>query len=210
MLAIDGLAGTGKSTLARMLAKRLVLNYLDTGATFRMTAWAALKANANLDDEAEVVRATEGAAISFENGTCIVDGVDVSSKVRSDDVSAAASKIAVHPQIRQKLLKWQRSWVDKHGDSVVEGRDTTSVVFPDASLKVFLEADAGVRAARRSEAAADSTAARDQRDTGRATAPLVKVPDALVIDTTRLSLQEVETLVVKAWKRQKSRQREIG
>lgn len=204
LIAIDGLAGTGKSTLAKALAERLGLNYLDTGATFRMMALAALRSNVRLEDEDEIMSAIDSVDISYEKGKCTVNGVDVTDAIREEKVSAAASRIAVHPRLREKLLNWQRSWVASHGDSVVEGRDTTSAVFPDAAVKVYLEADVEVRAARRSEATARTIADRDKRDSERKAAPLIRVPEAVAIDTTRLSRSEVENLVVGLWERHKS------
>lgn len=210
LIAIDGLAGTGKSTLAKSLAARLGLNYLDTGATFRMMAWAALNAKANLENEVEVINATDSALIVFEDGRCFVDGTEVTGEIRTDAVSSAASKIAVFPQLRERLLGWQRRWVADHGDCVVEGRDTTSVVFPDAPVKIFLEADPQVRATRRPEATADRIAERDRRDSERAVAPLQKVPGAVEIDTTSLTVEEVEDLVVDLWEKHKASRRGIG
>ena len=206
LIAIDGLAGTGKSTLAKALAERLGLNYLDTGATFRMMALAMLRSNVRLEDEDDVMRAVDSVEISYEKGKCMVNGVDVTDAIRDERVSTAASKIAVHPRLRERLLNWQRSWVLSHGASVVEGRDTTSAVFPDAAVKVYLEADAEVRAARRSEATASMIAERDKRDSERKAAPLIRVPEAVAIDTTRLSRSEVENLVVDLWERHRSKQ----
>ena len=210
LIAIDGLAGTGKSTLAKALAERLGLNYLDTGATFRMMALAMLRSNARLEDEDEVMRVVDSVEISYEKGKCMVNGVDVTDAIRDERVSTAASKIAVHPRLRERLLNWQRSWVLSHGASVVEGRDTTSAVFPDAAVKVYLEADAEVRAARRSEATASMIAERDKRDSERKAAPLIRVPEAVAIDTTRLSRSEVENLVADLWERHRSKQQPIG
>ncbi|MDA8080675.1 MAG: (d)CMP kinase [Actinomycetota bacterium] len=210
LIAIDGLAGTGKSTLAKSLAARLGLNYLDTGATFRMMAWAALSSKANLESEAEVMNATDFAQIAFEDGRCFVNGTEVTDEIRTDAVSSAASKIAVFPQLRERLLLWQRRWVADHGDSVVEGRDMTSVVFPDAPVKIFLAADPQVRAIRRSEATADRITERDKRDSERAVAPLQKVPGAVEIDTTSLTVEEVEGLVVDLWEKHKASRQGIG
>lgn len=206
LIAIDGLAGTGKSTLARALAERLGLDYLDTGATFRMMALAMLRSNVRLEDEDEIMRVVDSVDISYEKGKSMVNGVDVTDAIRDEKVSSAASKIAVHPRLRERLLNWQRSWVLSHGASVVEGRDTTSAVFPDAAVKVYLEADAEVRAARRSEATASMIAERDKRDSERKVAPLIRVPEAVEIDTTRLSRSEVENLVIDLWERHRSKE----
>jgi cytidylate kinase len=206
LIAIDGLAGTGKSTLARALAERLGLDYLDTGATFRMMALAMLRSNVRLEDEDEIMRVVDSVDISYEKGKSMVNGVDVTDAIRDEKVSSAASKIAVHPRLRERLLNWQRSWVASHGASVVEGRDTTSAVFPDAAVKVYLEADAKVRAARRSEATVATIAERDKRDSERKVAPLIRVPEAVEIDTTRLSRSEVENLVIDLWERHRSKE----
>ncbi len=206
LIAIDGLAGTGKSTLARALAERLGLDYLDTGATFRMMALAMLRSNVRLEDEDEIMRVVDSVDISYEKGKSMVNGVDVTDAIRDEKVSSAASKIAVHPRLRERLLNWQRSWVASHGASVVEGRDTTSAVFPDAAVKVYLEADAKVRAARRSETTVATIAERDKRDSERKVAPLIRVPEAVEIDTTRLSRSEVENLVIDLWERHRSKE----
>ncbi len=210
VLAIDGPAGSGKSTLAQALAARLGMSYLDTGATFRMIAWSALRSNVNLDDEAAIVKIAETRNIVFDTGKCAVDDFDVTQAIRVEAVSAAASRIAVHPKLREKLLHWQRAWVIQHGDSVVEGRDTTTVVFPDASLKIYLEADASVRAARRSEATAGSTAARDERDSKRLAAPLLKAPGSVVIDTSKLTPSQVEDRAIRAWGQRQRHNIQVG
>ena len=199
LIAIDGLAGTGKSTLAKALAERLGLSHLDTGASFRMMAWVALTSNTRLDSEAEVLKATESISMSYEAGKCLVNGTDVTKKIRQESVSAAASRIAVHPLLRQRLLIWQRLWVADHGKCVVEGRDTASVVFPDASVKVYLEADPHVRASRRIEATTANLVERDARDTSRSSAPIRKVADAVVIDTSRMAISEVADIVAGLW-----------
>ncbi len=199
LIAIDGLAGTGKSTLAKALAERLGLSHLDTGASFRMMAWVALTSNTRLDSEAEVLKATESISMSYEAGKCLVNGTDVTKKIRQESVSAAASRIAVHPLLRQRLLIWQRQWVADHGKCVVEGRDTASVVFPDASVKVYLEADPHVRASRRIEATTANLVERDARDTSRSSAPIRKVADAVVIDTSRMAISEVADIVAGLW-----------
>lgn len=199
VIAIDGLAGTGKSTLARGLAKRLGISHLDSGATFRMVAWACIKAGADLNDPEGVQKCARSISMSYEGSVCLVDGVDVTAEIRTDEVSSAASKIAVYPKLREYLSEWQRSWVQEHGPSVAEGRDMTSIVFPDAALKIYLEADPILRADRRSESSANSVTERDSRDLNRTLAPTVKVPDAYVIDTSKLTIKEVEDMVMELW-----------
>ncbi|NNN18649.1 MAG: (d)CMP kinase [Acidimicrobiaceae bacterium] len=204
LIAIDGLAGTGKSTLAKALAIRLGLNHLDTGASFRMMAWAALNSGVNLDIESEVLKATKDILITYESGRSSVNNKDVTMEIRDERVSAAASRIAIHPGLRMRLLQWQRKWVSDHGASVVEGRDTTSVIFPDAAVKVYLEADPLIRASRRVESSANGIAERDMRDLSRTAAPLKRVADAVVIDTSTLPVSDIEDIVVALWEKRKA------
>lgn len=200
VIAIDGLAGTGKSTLAYRLAQRLSLDHLDTGASFRMMAWAVAKSRKDVNCEAEVTSVVNNTKISYEAGICSVDGLDVTGEIRGDEISSVASKIAVYSLVRDELCRWQRDWVTCHGPSVVEGRDITSVVFPDALLKIFLKADESVRSQRRSESSRESVTERDERDLKRDIAPVTVVNDAVVIDTTVLTVGEVEELVVGLWR----------
>lgn len=200
LIAIDGLAGTGKSTLAASLSKRCGLAHLDTGATFRMMAWAVLESGADPSSETEVMSVALRTTIEYEGGCSRVDGRDVTALIRSQKVGQAASQLAVHPALRSFLLRWQRDWVASHGRSVVEGRDIASVVFPDAALKVFLQADSKVRAYRRNESSETELAERDMRDASRPIAPMVKTQDAVVIDTGRVTVPKATDFLAGLWK----------
>lgn len=199
IIAIDGLAGTGKSTLANRLSERLGISHLDTGASFRMAALVVLQNGIDPDRDDKMIQAVNQVEMSFENGVSYINGLDVSGEIRSEQVSSMASRIAVSSGLRLALLKWQRAWVDKHGASVVEGRDIGSVVFPDALVKVYLYADDIVRSRRRTESSEAGLRERDQRDLNRRAAPTVQVKDAVVIDTTLLGPEKVEELVAQLW-----------
>lgn len=206
VIAIDGPGGSGKSTVARHVAARLGYAYLDTGATYRAATLAVLLAGADPDDACAVLGATAGIDVAYEEGTILLNGADVSEAVRSEAVTAAVSAVSAVPELREAIVEMQRSWVDEHGDAVVEGRDIGTVVFPDAPTKVFLTADAAERARRRSgdaEAAGKrveeierSLAARDVADSGREVSPLRPADDAVVLDTTSMGLDEVVDAVL--------------
>lgn len=199
VIAIDGLAGSGKSTVAARLAKRLGMAHLDTGASFRMAALLSMQRGIEPTNEDGVLGALRGCTMEYELGKSILDGKDVSDLIRQEAVSSFASQIAVHKEIRKFLKNWQRNWVVSHGRSVVEGRDIGTIVFPNAKLKVFLEADNSVRASRRNETTKQEIDIRDMRDLSRENAPVQKAEDAFVIDTTNLGITEVEELVVSYW-----------
>ena len=198
VIAIDGPAGSGKSTVARAVASKLGLQYLDTGAMYRAVAFAALKRGVDPAD-AEVV-AQIALQVDLEIADrIIVDGSDATAEIRSPEVTRAVSVVAANPAVLTEMVARQREWVAAHGGGVVEGRDIGSVVFPDAELKVYLTADDAERASRRTremgeshfkEVAADM-ARRDHVDSTRATSPLSVAPDAVVIDTTGVDIEEV-------------------
>jgi len=206
VIAIDGPAGAGKSTVARGLAERLGLLYVDSGATYRAAALKALKAGVSPDDEPAVVELVASAIIEFVAGDSgsrvLLDGDDVTAAIRSPEVSLAASKVSRYPTVRQKMISLQRSLARGRG-VVMEGRDIGTVVFPEASLKVFLTAASEERARRRLEddqqrgqvVSLEQTIAaieqRDQLDRGRELSPLVAAPDALEVDSTNLSADQV-------------------
>jgi CMP/dCMP kinase len=177
VIAIDGPAGSGKSTVARTLAERLGLPYLDTGAMYRSVALAALRNGVDPGDSDAV--AVLAPTVEIESGEAI----------RSADVNAVVSVVAAVPGVRAELVRRQREWVDEHGGGVVEGRDIGTVVFPDADLKVFLTASEEERARRRSDEADPS--ARDRIDSTRTVSPLKPADDALVIDTTDMSVADI-------------------
>jgi cytidylate kinase len=207
MIAIDGPAGSGKSTVARDLARRLGFNYLDSGAMYRAITLGALEAGVDLDDGEALGRLADDARIELrdrdgEYVQVLLDGRDVSEEIRVPRVTGASSRVAAHPQVRRALLAKQRDLISR-GDWVAEGRDIGTVVAPEAAIKVFLTADPAERARRRAaelqrrgiEAeAADVQGAieqRDRLDSTRSAAPLRPAEDAVLIDTTGLEADEV-------------------
>ncbi|MFP5257357.1 MAG: (d)CMP kinase [Acidimicrobiia bacterium] len=205
VIAIDGPAGSGKSTVARALAERLDLEYLDTGAMYRSVTFAALRRGVDPAEADAVARIAERAEISVGPDGVRVDGVDATIEIRGPEVSRAVSIVAANPAVRTEMVRRQREWVAKRGGGVLEGRDIGTVVFPDAELKVYLTADPEVRAQRRSQEVTDldyetvaaDLARRDALDQGRETSPLTEAPDAFVVDTTGLSVQEILDVITK-------------
>lgn len=207
VIAIDGPSGVGKSTVARAVAAALGFPYLDTGATYRAATVAALRAGANPADADAVLAAVRAAVIEYDS-TIYLDGEPVGVDVRTPAVTASVSAVSAHPQVRDVIVAMQREWVDRRGgDAVVEGRDIGTVVFPDAAVKVFLTARPEIRAMRRagdaeaagsglSEIAAD-LAARDHADSTREVSPLSPAPDAVVVDTSDLSIDAVVAVVLE-------------
>jgi CMP/dCMP kinase len=214
IIAIDGPAGAGKSTIASRLARKLGYVNLESGAMYRALALKAIEKDASFDDETVLVNLAEGSRIQLEptvgGNRTLLDGRDVSSRIRERDVTEAASKVSVHPRVRAWMVSHQRE-MGLGGGIVMEGRDIGTKVFPDADLKIFLDADPVVRERRRmeqqkiKEELAASVAAelreRDRRDRTRATSPLVAAHDAVIIDSSVMSedevLAQVEELVTK-------------
>jgi len=203
VIAIDGPAGAGKSTVARAVARALGLTYLDSGAMYRCVALAALRAGDSLDDEVALGRLVRGLEIALADGRASLDGEDVTEAIRAPEVSAAASRVSVHPEVRKAMVERQRALIAA-GDYVAEGRDIGTVVSPDATLKVFLTASDAERARRRAaetgEALADVRAAqatRDARDRGREHGALRAADDAVEIDTTGLGVDEVAARIAE-------------
>jgi cytidylate kinase len=210
VIAIDGPAGSGKSTTARGVADALGLHTLDTGAMYRAVALATLEAGVDVHDPDGVAAVARRARVELGDGAVRLDGRDVSSEIRGPDVTGAVSAVSSHPAVRTVLVERQRDWVRDRGGGVVEGRDIGTIVFPDAPVKVFLLAADDVRAARRrrdEEAASRDVAvddvraaltARDRADAslGRALRPEDAAPDALVIDTTASSVDDVVDEIV--------------
>lgn len=200
VIAIDGPAGSGKSTVARAVAERLQLDYLDTGAMYRSVAFASLRAGIDLRDADAVAALARRLSISVGDQV-LVDGVDATEAIRGPEVTGVVSVVAAHPGVRAVLVARQRAWVHDHGGGVVEGRDIGTVVFPDAALKVYLTAAEDTRAGRRRKDSGDAVAAevarRDAIDTGRSTSPLRVAHDAVVIDTTDLAVDAVVALVLE-------------
>lgn len=190
IVAIDGPAGSGKSTLSRALAARLGVDRLDTGAMYRSVAWAVLRDGVDPQDAPSV--AAVARRLRIEIGDRVVaDGTDVTEAVREPDVSAAVSHVAANPEVRSVMVAHQRSWMAARSGGVVEGRDIGSVVFPEADLKLFLTADPLIRAARRTEEGAAAVARRDELDSTRTASPLEVPPGARVVDTGALSVDEI-------------------
>jgi CMP/dCMP kinase len=199
VVAIDGLAGSGKSTVARHLAKQLGLDYLDTGAMYRAVAFAALRRGIDPAEDAEVARMVPRLEIEVGLDGVTVDGVDATIEIRGPEVTRAVSTVAANPDVRADLVRRQREWVELRGGGVVEGRDIGSVVFPDAILKAYLTARLDVRAGRRHqevtdleyEAVAADMARRDSVDSERDVSPLQQADDAVVIDTSDRSVEDI-------------------
>lgn len=221
IVAIDGPAGSGKSTVAHAIAERCGLTYLDTGAMFRCVGLACVQRGIDLEDASAVAEVAQSIHIEFgtsdEGQTVILDGVDVTHDLRTPAIDRAASKVSPIPEVRTAMLSLQRA-VGAQGDVVAEGRDIGTVVFPDAEVKVFLTADAEARALRRAvqregkDAAKDANATadaakvqailddikrRDQADSTRAVAPLRAADDAHRIDSSSMGIEDVIAEVMR-------------
>ncbi len=209
IIAIDGPAGSGKSTVAKMVATNLGFHYLDTGAMYRAIAWRALESGVDLDDEPGVSAAALAARIDFahEAGEALPsrvfsDDQDITEAIRQPRIDDAVSTVAKYPAVREAMVERQRQ-IGRTSDIVVEGRDIGTVVFPDAEVKVFLTASAAERARRRAVQHGDSGLSvdtaevlrsiekRDEADSSREVAPLAAAPDAVMLDTTGLSIEQV-------------------
>jgi cytidylate kinase len=204
IIAIDGPAGAGKSTIAARLARKLGYVNLESGAMYRALALEAIEKDTSFDDQAALVKLADACRIQLEptisGNRTLLDGKDVSARIRERDVTEGASRISIHPQVREWMVAHQRA-MGADGGVVMEGRDIGTKVFPDADLKIFLDADPVVREERRmaqhkisGEIAADVAAElreRDQRDRNRTASPLVPADDAIVIDSTSMSEEEV-------------------
>jgi len=204
-VAIDGPAGAGKSTLARRIAAKLGYVYIDSGAMYRAVALWALRAKVALSDMHRLEQLATAANIEFVpgDGSVLLNGEDVSEAIRRPEISQAASEVSLVPAVRRALVEKQRELGQK-ASVVMEGRDIGSVVFPDATVKIFLDAQPEERAARRSKETSLPTDVvgqqlqeRDQRDRTRAQSPLVQAPDAVYVDTTGRTIEEVETALLK-------------
>ena len=202
-MAIDGPAGAGKSTVAKAVAKRLGYRYMDTGAMYRALAWKAMRHGAAPDDESALGRILESTEVDLgADGAVMLDGADVSGAIRTPEVGQMASQVSGMKIVRQRMADLQRS-MGRSGSVVAEGRDMGTVVFPEAEVKVYLDASPETRARRRFNelAAKDSTLTleqtladvmrRDRRDKERAVAPLRRADDAVFIDSTALPVDAV-------------------
>ena len=204
VIAIDGPAGAGKSTLAARLAQKLGYVNLESGAMYRALALKALVSGVGLDDESELVALAEGSRIELrpeaDGNRVLLDGRDVSQRIREQDVTDAASRLSVHPRVREWMVARQRE-MGQQGGIIMEGRDIGTKVFPDAEVKIFLDAAPEVRGDRRfrqkpegsspPEAVIAELRERDRRDRTRAASPLVPAPDAMIIDSTEMTIEEV-------------------
>jgi cytidylate kinase len=199
VIAIDGPAGSGKSTVARALAAHLGLRYLDTGAMYRSVAFAVLRSGGDPEDREATAAVARAIELEIGLDRVVVDGVDATVEIRGPQVSQAVSVVATNPEVRAELVSRQREWANLRGGGVLEGRDIGTVVFPDAELKIYLTADPAERARRRAkevtdldyEAVAADLARRDTIDSTRAVDPLAEAADAVVVDTTGMTIDEV-------------------
>lgn len=213
VIAIDGPSASGKGTVASRVAAALGWNYLDSGALYRLTALYARRQGAAWSDEAAVAALAARLPAAFAGGRVLLDGEDVEDEIRSEAVGMGASEVAQHPAVRAALLQRQRGFQTASG-LVADGRDMGSVVFPDAALKVFLTASAQVRAQRRAKQLGlpcegvafarilSDIEARDEADRRRAAAPLKQLPDALLLDTSDMGIEEAVKKVID-WYEQK-------
>ena len=218
VIAIDGPAGSGKSTVAQAVANRLGLEYLDTGSMYRAVAFAVLRAGGDPADEDFAAAVARTIDVRVAAGRVLVDGVDATVEIRTRSVNRAVSVVAANPAVRTDLVARQREWVRRRGGGVLEGRDIGTVVFPDAEVKVHLVADPAVRARRRVnqsglsqkgaaadgrtydeavESVAEDLARRDRIDSTRRADPLSVAPGAVVIDTTELTLDETVEQIMR-------------
>lgn len=208
VVAIDGPAGAGKSTIAKRLAARLGFTYIDTGAMYRAVALWAIRQNVNLDDMHRTEQLAIAAEIDLAPGRISLNGEDITDAIRVQEVSDGASKVAVIPGVRRAMVGKQRA-IGERSSVVMEGRDIGTVVFPNAEVKIFLDANPQERVRRRlEELRAKGTVVdegelaalmkeRDNRDSTRADAPLSQAPDAVYLDSTPLSLDQVEEAILK-------------
>ena len=204
VIAIDGPAGSGKSTVARAVAARLGLEYLDTGAMYRSVTFAALRRGIDPADDDAVGALAASLDIAVDDAGVTVDGVDATIEIRGPEVTRAVSTVAANPAVRTELVSRQREWARRRGGGVIEGRDIGSVVFPDALVKVYLTASTDARAGRRAkevtdldyETVAADLARRDALDEGREVSPLAEAGDAVAIDTTDRDVDEIVAAVL--------------
>jgi cytidylate kinase len=217
IIAIDGPAGSGKSTTARLLAKRLGYTYLDTGAFYRALTLKVLESGVSPEDGAGVVQLAEKTTIDLQpqedKNRVWLDGRDVTQKIREPRVTNAISPISENPKVRALMVQKQRA-IGHNGGVVMEGRDIGTVVFPDADLKIFMQASLDERARRRQEELAamgitrdmdilrEEIARRDQKDANRKVAPLVCASDAILLDTTQMTIQQQVEFIVQALEKQ--------
>ena len=223
VVAIDGPAGSGKSTVARSLARKLGFTYIDTGAMYRAVALWALRTNVNLDDMHRLEQLALAARIEFASGGShvLLNGEDVTQAIREQHMAEAASRVSAVPGVRRAMVEAQRR-MGESGSVVLEGRDIGTVVFPHADVKVFLDAVPETRAERRARELAQKgktvaekeiarqIAERDRRDRTRSEAPLMQAPDAVYIDSSGLRVEEVEEAILKLIRDRTSNGKELA
>ena len=202
VIAIDGPSGAGKGTVARAVARALDYAYVDTGAMYRAVAWKARKDHLAVDDEAAVAAIADRAAFGLDEGRVVIDGHDVTRAIRTPEIDVAAAAVARLPRVRAALVARQRQLVAR-GGAVMEGRDIGTAVLPGAAVKIYLDASPAERAGRRARdpahvlsgadlaEVADALAARDRLDRTRQASPLVRAPDAVLVDTTGVAVDAV-------------------
>lgn len=198
VIAIDGPAGAGKSTIARALSQRLNMKYLDTGAMYRAVTFEAMLRNLDLDDEREITALAQECDLLVTLDRVIINGHDATAAIRSAEVTGNVSKVAANSGVRAEMRARQQEWANTHNGGVIEGRDIATVVFPHAILKVFLTASPDVRARRRVEQhggdvreIAQAIKARDLTDSTRADSPLASATDSVIVDTSDREIDDV-------------------
>ena len=208
IIAIDGPAGAGKSTIAKKVADSLGYVYIDTGAMYRAFTYELLISSISLSDIEEITKVLEKTNIEFKNSEIFLNNLNVTNEIRSKNVTANVSAVSAIPQVREKLVNLQRK-IASESNSILDGRDIGTVVFPNAELKIFLTASVKIRALRRyneliakdknidiNEIEAEIEK-RDKLDSSRETSPLIKAADAIEIDTSDLSIDEVANTILK-------------
>jgi cytidylate kinase len=205
-IAIDGPAASGKSTLARLLAKRLGLIMVNSGAMYRAITWKALHENINPSDHTAVIAMLDRITIQCDHdgigSTITIDNVDPGNELRAQEINSNVSTISAIPEVRKKLIGLQREYLD-HSNIVMEGRDIGSIVFPDTPYKIYVKADENVRNARRVDMGElDSIAKRDAQDSKRATAPLIVAAGASILDNSQLGIEESVDAAIEILRKQ--------